>query len=88
MSFIERPLYIDRIKPFIGKSLIKVLVGQRRVGKSYLLMQLRDIIQRANPDVQIVYINKELHEFKGIKHADDLFLYLEERVKKINVFLF
>jgi len=82
MSFIERPLYMDRIKPFIGKSLIKVLVGQRRVGKSYLLMQLRDMIQRANPDMQIVYINKELHEFKGIKHADDLFLYLEERVIK------
>jgi predicted AAA+ superfamily ATPase len=82
MSFIERPLYMDRIKPFIGKSLIKVLVGQRRVGKSYLLMQLRDMIQHANSDMQIVYINKELHEFKGIKHADDLFLYLEERVMK------
>lgn len=82
MSFIERPLYLDRIKPFIGKSLIKVLVGQRRVGKSFLLMQLRDMIQRANSDMQIVYINKELHEFKDIKHADDLFLYLEERVKK------
>lgn len=82
MSFIERPLYIDRIKPFIGKSLIKVLVGQRRVGKSYLLMQLRDMIQRANSEMQIVYINKELHDFKDIKHADDLFLYLEERVKK------
>lgn len=82
MDFIERPLYINRIKPFIGKSLIKVLVGQRRVGKSFLLMQLRDMIQRANPDSQIVYINKELQEFKHIKHADDLFLYLGERVKK------
>ena len=42
IDYIERPLYINRLKPFIGKSLIKVLVGQRRVGKSYLLMQLRD----------------------------------------------
>lgn len=81
MSYIDRPLYIDKIKPFIGKSLIKVLVGQRRVGKSFLLMQLRDMIKSTNPDAQILYINKELHEFKYIKHADDLFLYLEERVK-------
>ena len=24
-EYIERPLYIDRIKPYIGKNLIKVL---------------------------------------------------------------
>ena len=28
-EYIERPLYIDRIKPYIGKNLIKVLTGQR-----------------------------------------------------------
>lgn len=79
-NYIHRPLYIDRIKPFIGKSLIKVLVGQRRVGKSYLLMQLRDLIQKKDPNIQIIYINKELHQFQGIKNADDLFNYLNERV--------
>ncbi len=81
-EYIERPLYIDRLKPFIGKSLIKVLIGQRRVGKSYLLMQLRDLIKKQNPDTQIIYINKEQHEFSKIKNSDDLFLYLEENVKK------
>ncbi len=80
-EYIERPLYIDRIKPFIGKSLIKVLVGQRRVGKSYLLMQLRDLIQQQNPDTEIIYINKEQHEFSQIKNSDDLFLFFKENVK-------
>ncbi len=80
-EYIERPLYIDRIKPFIGKSLIKVLTGQRRVGKSYLLMQLRDLISKQNPDTKIIYINKEQHEFSKIKNSDDLFLYLKENVK-------
>lgn len=80
-DYIERSLYIDWIKPFIGKSLIKVLVGQRRVGKSYLLMQLRDIIEKQSPDTQIIYINKEQHEFSRITNADDLFLYLKENVK-------
>lgn len=81
-DYIKRPLYIDRIKPFIGKSLIKVLVGQRRVGKSYLLMQLRNIVQEQNPDIQIIYINKEQHEFSSIKNANDLFAYLKLHVKE------
>jgi uncharacterized protein len=81
-EYIERPLYIDRLKPFIGKSLIKVLVGQRRVGKSYLLKQVRDLIRKQNPETQIIYINKEQHEFSKIKNSDDLFLYLKENVKE------
>ena len=80
-EYIERPLYIDKIKPFIGKSLIKVLVGQRRVGKSYLLMQLRDLIKKESPETQIIYINKEQYEFSKITNSDDLFLYLKENVK-------
>ena len=63
IDYIERSLYIDRIKPFIGKSLIKVLVGQRRVGKSYLLMQLRNIVEKQSPDTQIIYINKDINRF-------------------------
>lgn len=79
---INRPLYIDRLKPFIGKSLIKVLTGQRRVGKSYLLMQLRDLIKSQSPDIQIIYINKEQLEFSSIANSDDLFIYLKENVKE------
>jgi len=82
IEYIERPLYIDRLKPFIGKSLIKVLIGQRRVGKSYLLMQLRDLIKKQNPETQIIYINKEQHEFSSIVNSDDLFQYLKETVKE------
>ena len=78
IDYIERPLYIDRIKPFIGKSLIKVLTGQRRVGKSYLLLQLRDIIQKQSPDTRIIYINKEQYKFAAIRTSDDLFSYLKE----------
>ncbi len=81
-EYIERPLYIDRIKPYIGKSLIKVLIGQRRVGKSYLLIQVRDLIKKQNPDTQIIYINKEQHDFSKIKNSDDLFLYLKENVNE------
>lgn len=37
MKLIRREIYSNRIKPFIGKGLIKVLTGQRRVGKSCIL---------------------------------------------------
>ena len=39
-NFITRPLYIDKTEPYIDTPVIKVLTGQRRVGKSYLLFQL------------------------------------------------
>ncbi len=90
MQFIERPAYIDRIDPFIGKSLIKVLIGHRRVGKSYILLQIQDIIRKQNPDIQIIYINKEQHEFASITNAESLFAYLKEHVgeqQKVALFI-
>jgi len=33
-DFIRREIYAARIEKYIGKEIIKVLVGQRRVGKS------------------------------------------------------
>ena len=52
----KRKGYIDRIKPFMQKSVAKVLTGQRRVGKSFLLYQLieeilaEDNSRFTNPD--------------------------------------
>lgn len=78
-EYIERPLYIDRIKPFIGKNLIKVLTGQRRVGKSYLMMQIRDLIRENEPGTRIIYINKELHEFSMITDNVSLMEYVNRQ---------
>lgn len=41
---IIREAYLSRIRPFIGKDIIKVLTGIRRAGKSVLLKQIRDEI--------------------------------------------
>lgn len=35
-KYIKRPVYLDRIRPYVDKDIIKVLVGQRRVGKSFM----------------------------------------------------
>lgn len=76
-KFIERPLYIESIMPYVQKDIIKILVGQRRVGKSYMLFQLMDRISKLYPDVKQIYINKELHEFAGIRTAEDLLEYVD-----------
>ena len=55
----KRTIYLNRIHPFIGKQLIKVITGQRRVGKSFLLFQLMDEIKKTDKKASIIYINKE-----------------------------
>jgi uncharacterized protein len=54
MKLINRPIYTERIKPFIGKGIIKVLTGQRRVGKSCILMELMADIQATNSNANII----------------------------------
>ncbi|MEI6753335.1 MAG: ATP-binding protein [Paludibacter sp.] len=75
-EYITRPLYIDRIKPFIGKQIIKVLTGQRRVGKSYILLQLIDEIKLLQSEANIIYINIEIHEFDNIRTHTALYQYV------------
>ena len=70
-EYYKRELYVQRIKPFIDTQMIKVIVGQRRVGKSYLLFQLMDDIRDGSPEADIIYINKELFEFDQIKTYAD-----------------
>lgn len=69
--YIRREIYSKQINPYIGKQIIKVLSGQRRVGKSYILFQLIDDIRKKNPDANIIYISKELKAFETIKTEDD-----------------
>lgn len=79
MKLIERPLYTNRVIPFINKQVIKVLTGQRRVGKSYVMLQLIDYIKNTDQKANIVYINMELDEFALIKTHIDLSKYLEDK---------
>lgn len=45
IQLFNRPNYIERISPFINKNIIKVLTGQRRVGKSCILRQIQAHIE-------------------------------------------
>jgi predicted AAA+ superfamily ATPase len=78
----KRQTYLERIEPFIGKGLIKVITGQRRVGKSYILFLLIEYIQNLDKDANIIYINKESLEFDNIKNAVDLNNYINSKLNK------
>lgn len=63
---LVRNSYVERVEPFIGKQIIKVFTGQRRVGKSCLLYQLMDKIKQTSPDTELVYMNLEEYELSKI----------------------
>lgn len=78
-KYIERPLYLRKALSFRGKNLIKVFTGQRRTGKSYLMLQVMDKIHEMEPETQILFIDKERMAFDFIKTARDLSEYLSEK---------
>lgn len=63
----------------MGKNLIKILIGQRRVGKSYILQQIKTelVNQGICAPSNIILINKELSEFANVKDAKSLQQYLQ-----------
>ena len=81
-EIIFREKYQNKIQPFINKQIIKVLTGQRRVGKSYILKQLIQKISTDDPDSNIIYINKENLFFDKIKTAADLNDYVIGQTKQ------
>lgn len=78
MKAIVRQQYLDDIKRYLGKDTIIILTGQRRVGKSYVLRMFRDLISK-NGDSNIIFIDKEKHEFDDIKNYKDLNNYIDAR---------
>jgi uncharacterized protein len=70
----QRHIYLERIKTYMGNKLIKVIVGQRRTGKSYILRQLINhlITELKLEPANVFYLNKEFLAFDEIQTAGDL----------------
>lgn len=83
-KIIKRSLYLDKVAPYVGQNIIKVLTGQRRVGKSYLLFQIIQWIAKEDAKASFIYINKEDLAFSFIKTASDLNKYVLENASKSN----
>ncbi len=92
-SGYKRSVYTDKIAQYIGNKLVKVLVGQRRAGKSYILRQIisKLVAEGVQPE-NILYINKEYIELITLRSAvelEELYkAYREELKPKGKVYLF
>lgn len=77
MRPITRKLYADKVDAWLGKGQIIVLIGQRRVGKSYIL---KDFVERHKdePHSNFIYINKERKKFDILKNHEQLNVYIDE----------
>jgi hypothetical protein len=70
--------YLNAIRSFFHNKLVKVIVGQRRTGKSYILRQIaNDLISNGVHPHNIFYLNKEFIDFDFVNHYTDL----EELIK-------
>lgn len=81
METILRQRYLESIERYLGKDTIIILTGQRRIGKSCVLRLFRDKISKANK-TNVIFIDKEKHEFDDIKTYKDLNTYIDARRDK------
>ena len=81
MNAILRQSYLDKIEHYLGKDTIIILTGQRRIGKSYILRLFKDKVSK-EAGANVIFIDKEKHEFDEIKTYRDLNAYIDERRNK------
>lgn len=79
MGNIERPEYLKKIEKYLGKEMVIVLTGQRRVGKSCLLLMLRDRFA-ADPKNNVIFVDKEKLAFDFLRTYQDLNEYIQSRL--------
>lgn len=82
MDIINRTLYLDKIIARLDRKMMLILVGQRRVGKSYMLKQLNQWLKDNRPKAHILYIDKELQSFRNLVSAEDLYDYTVAHLPK------
>ncbi|MDR2774330.1 MAG: AAA family ATPase [Tannerella sp.] len=69
----KRSEYTDKITDYIGNRLIKVLVGQRRSGKSYILRQVvKQLVDGGVKPENTLFINREFTDLDFLKTYKDL----------------
>ena len=86
-----REKYLSRIRSFYHtESLIKIIYGMRRSGKSVILKQIIDeIIKSGVNEDNVIYINFESLKYDFIKDGKDLYNYIESlKINKNKYYVF
>ena len=88
---IKRERYMERIRPFIGNELIKVLTGIRRSGKSVMLEMIKEeLMNRGIKTEQIISFNFESLSNAPFTTAETLYAEIRNRISSLTgkVYLF
>ena len=88
---IERPLYLDKIMPFVDTPFVKILTGVRRCGKSTILKMIIKKLKEEKhvDDEQILNYRFDSMEYEDMT-TKDLYLELKSKIlqsKKTYLFL-
>ena len=87
---IKRNLYLEEIKKYINKPIIKVITGMRRSGKSMILKLIQEELQNIGiVKENIIYMNFESLTFMDIKDFEALYKHIIEKTsdKKRKIYI-
>lgn len=91
MKRVERKEYLDKLKVFKDKQLIKIITGIRRCGKSTLLEMFQDYLKETGvSSKQIITINFEDFDYYELRNPQLLYAHIKGKIeqgKKLYVFL-
>lgn len=83
MKKIERQVYLNKLISYKDKSLIKVITGIRRCGKSTIMEIYRDWLKDSGvlPE-QIVYLNFEDYDYYELRDPKKLYDYVRQKIQQ------
>jgi len=82
---VKRDLYLNRISSLIDKDIIKIIVGVRRCGKSYMFNLIIDeLLKRGICKENILLINFESAKYRNVSNPRELDLLVGDLTKDIN----
>lgn len=80
MKIIDRPIYLNRIIRQLNRGMMLVLVGQRRVGKSFILKSVSDWLSENRPESNVLFVDKDFDSYSFIRTAGDLYAHAAEKL--------
>jgi len=75
---VKRKVFLEKIRPFVGTDVVKVITGLRRSGKSVLLEQIQDELRERNPAARCFSINLDDDENKRFLAEGVLYKHVNE----------
>ena len=79
---IKRDYYLDKIKDKMWNGAVKIIIGIRRCGKSYLLNEIfrKYLLESGVDPRRIISVSLDLEEFELLQNPRELSRYVREHV--------